>query len=74
MPLYEYRCSCCHEVSEISKKMNDQEPKECPLCHKDGLERIYSSVGVHFQGSGFYCTDYKDKKESCPCSGECSCH
>jgi Uncharacterized protein conserved in bacteria len=36
---------------------------DCPKCKKDSLRRIISGgTGLIFKGSGYYLTDYKDKK------------
>ena len=36
---------------------------DCPECKKDSLRRIISGgTGFSFKGSGYYLTDYKDKK------------
>ena len=35
----------------------------CPECKKNSLRRIISGgTGLIFKGSGYYLTDYKDKK------------
>ena len=57
MPLYEYRCSKCDKVFEKLQKFSD-----APLTvHEDcggAVERLISTSGLHFKGSGFYITDY----------------
>tara|TARA_B100000131_G_scaffold7925_1_gene8203 strand:- start:5 stop:220 length:216 start_codon:yes stop_codon:yes gene_type:complete len=36
---------------------------DCPECKKHSLRRIISGgTGLIFKGSGYYLTDYKDKK------------
>ena len=36
---------------------------DCPECRKNSLRRIISGgTGLIFKGSGYYLTDYKDKK------------
>tara|TARA_Y100000768_G_scaffold115763_1_gene85456 strand:- start:169 stop:381 length:213 start_codon:yes stop_codon:yes gene_type:complete len=36
---------------------------DCPECRKKSLRRIISGgTGLIFKGSGYYLTDYKDKK------------
>ena len=40
-----------------------QPKKECPDCKKDSLRRVISGgTGLIFKGSGYYLTDYKNKK------------
>ena len=37
--------------------------KECPDCKEDSLRRVISGgTGLIFKGSGYYLTDYKNKK------------
>lgn len=57
MPLYEYKCKQCDAKTIISKSINDSfnNPK-CDTCNIE-LNRVYSSVGVTFNGGGFYRTD-----------------
>ena len=43
--------------------MSDDKLKKCPKCKKNKLERLIGSGGgIIFKGSGFYETDYKNKK------------
>jgi predicted nucleic acid-binding Zn ribbon protein len=43
--------------------MNDAPLKKCPQCKKMGLKRLIGGgAGLIFKGSGFYITDYKNKK------------
>jgi len=38
---------------------------QCPQCKKRGLKRLIGGgSGLIFKGSGFYITDYKNKKPS----------
>ena len=63
MPTYEYKCSDCGHEFEIIQSMKDEPLKKCPNCGKNKLRKIISGgVGVIFKGSGFYQTDYVDKK------------
>ena len=66
MPFYTFKCPSCNKEEELLQGMND----ELPLCEKCDLKnhivemkRVFKSVGKpKFKGSGFYETDYKDKK------------
>ena len=63
MPTYEYKCSNCGNEFEIIQSMKDEPLKKCPKCGKNKLRKIISGgVGVIFKGSGFYQTDYVNKK------------
>ena len=62
MPLYEYHCKNCGENTEILQKHSDEPEKTCPACHQDKLEKQISSTTFQLKGSGWYVTDFKDKK------------
>ena len=51
------------------QKISDDHLKVCPSCNKPALKRGFGGgVGLNFQGSGFYITDYKNKDNSnCAC-------
>jgi putative FmdB family regulatory protein len=59
MALYEYACQKCGEVFEVRQRMDDPalEWHECG----GKLEKLMSPAAIHFKGSGFYETDYKNK-------------
>lgn len=57
MALYEYTCKQCSINVIISRGINDpEENTKCDNCNID-LTRVYSSIGVTFNGGGFYSTD-----------------
>ena len=57
MALYEYKCKSCDASVTVSRGIADKE--EVPICVSCNIpfNRVYSSVGVSFNGSGFYSTD-----------------
>jgi putative FmdB family regulatory protein len=57
MALYEYKCKSCAASVTVSRSITDKEevPK-CLACDIDYI-RVYSSIGVTFNGSGFYSKD-----------------
>ncbi|MBI1350054.1 MAG: FmdB family transcriptional regulator [Actinomycetales bacterium] len=57
MPTYEYACSTCDATHEVQQKMTDPTLTECPVCGQPTVRKLFSGVGVHFKGSGFYRTD-----------------
>ena len=64
MPTYDYICDDCVEKYEYFQSMSDDPLTECPKCKKDSLRRIISGgTGLIFKGSGYYLTDYKNKKD-----------
>ena len=56
MPTYSYRCRECGVEFDIQQDFSDDALTECPQC-KGSLRKLFSAVGVTFQGSGFYRTD-----------------
>jgi len=63
MPTYEYVCPKCHHAFEAFQSMSAAPLTECPKCGKRGLTRLIGGgSGLIFKGSGFYITDYKNKK------------
>ena len=56
MPTYSYRCRECGIEFDIQQEFSDDALTECPEC-KGALRKLFSAVGVTFQGSGFYRTD-----------------
>jgi len=57
MPLYDYKCKECDKITTITRAFADKEGSyKCDTCNSD-LSRVYSSIGVTFNGSGFYSTD-----------------
>jgi putative FmdB family regulatory protein len=56
MPTYAYRCKDCGHALEVQQAFSDASLTECPVCG-GRLRKQYGSVGVTFNGSGFYRTD-----------------
>jgi predicted nucleic acid-binding Zn ribbon protein len=52
---------------EYFQSMSDAPKKECLVCKEDSLRRVISGgTGLIFKGSGYYLTDYKNKKNKSP--------
>lgn len=63
MPIYEYKCKSCGNEFEYFHKYNEEVDK-CDECGSTNIKKkISGSISVIFRGSGFYDTDYKNKKE-----------
>lgn len=56
MPTYSYRCTECGTAFDIQQSFSDDSLTECPTC-QGRLRKLFSAVGVTFNGSGFYRTD-----------------
>jgi putative FmdB family regulatory protein len=64
MPTYNYYCGDCNAHFSYFQKMSESPISNCENC-KGKLKRIITGgTGLIFKGSGFYLTDYKDKKKS----------
>jgi putative FmdB family regulatory protein len=62
MPIYEYRCSACGHQDEFLQKVSEPVLSQCPACGKPTFEKQLSAAGFHLKGSGWYATDFKNKK------------
>lgn len=62
MPIYEYQCTSCHHQFECIQKMSAESTIDCPHCSKHSAERQISAAGFQLKGTGWYATDFKDKK------------
>ena len=63
MPIYEYRCESCAEHVEKLQKISDAPLKDCPACGKAALKKLVSASSFRLKGSGWYETDFKNKKK-----------
>jgi len=78
MPTYDYECEKCGNKFEKFQQMKDDLIKTCPKCGGKVARLIGGGGGILFKGSGFYATDYKNKKEpkskkGCPGAKTDSC-
>ena len=72
MPTYSYRCTECDNAFDIQQAFTDDTLTECPVCGGK-LRKVFSPVGVTFNGSGFYRTDSRAKSsDSTPASSSLS--
>jgi len=56
MPTYAYACKQCGHRFEAVQSFSDAALTSCPECG-GALRKEYGSIGVTFNGSGFYRTD-----------------
>lgn len=56
MPTYAYACTACDHRFDAVQSFSDDALTVCPECG-GALRKQYGSVGVTFNGSGFYRTD-----------------
>lgn len=60
VPIYDYRCASCDEVSEhILLGFDTPTPEACPTCGEGPMSRVYAGarLRVSFNGWGFSKTD-----------------
>tara|TARA_R110002095_G_scaffold1669_3_gene8055 strand:+ start:4048 stop:4374 length:327 start_codon:yes stop_codon:yes gene_type:complete len=62
VPIYEYRCNHCEHRLEMLQKISDDPAKTCPECGEDSLRKLVSAAAFKLKGTGWYETDFKDKK------------
>ena len=62
MPVYEYRCTSCDHLFEVTHEVGGT-PGPCPVCGGPA-RRVFTSVGLIFKGSGFHTTDYRKSPAS----------
>ncbi len=60
MPIYEYKCENRH-VFDVMQKMSEDPLTQCVECGAP-VRKVLQPVGISFKGSGFYSTDYSNKK------------
>lgn len=61
MPTYEYKCPECNLILNISHTINVEHEQDCLTCLIPMKKGFGGGTGIHFKGSGFYETDYKNK-------------
>ncbi|PYY31787.1 FmdB family transcriptional regulator [Curtobacterium sp. MCPF17_011] len=71
MPTYSYRCTECGNAFDIKQSFSDDTLTECPVCG-GVLRKVFSPVGVTFNGGGFYRTDSRPTPKSEGGSGSSS--
>jgi putative FmdB family regulatory protein len=64
MPTYEYFCTSCGFEFEEFQSIASEPITVCPKCSEHVQRKISGGTGLIFKGSGFYITDYKNKKSA----------
>jgi putative FmdB family regulatory protein len=72
MPIYEYRCNDCGNVSEFLARTHAEKPAHCRICGRGALKRIISAahMGAATSGRppGATCCGRQERCERPPCS------
>ena len=63
MPTYSYSCRDCGHAFDIHQAFTDDALTVCPNCGGT-LRKVFGTVGVTFNGSGFYRTDSRGGTKS----------
>lgn len=90
MPIYDYQCSGCGFKQEVMRKVSASSVEDCPQCGKTTFAKQLSAPSFQLSGSGWYATDFKDKKSNnsaksdapaaeasaspAACNPGCACH
>ena len=78
MPIYEYKCRSCGQVSEVLVHGSDAGNSVCPGCGSHDLERLLSAPSLVMEKgkpSGSTCCGRTERCDKPPCSsGEGYCH
>ena len=56
MPTYSYRCTECGNAFDIHQSFSEDSLTVCDVCG-GRLRKLFNTIGVTFNGSGFYRTD-----------------
>ena len=71
MPTYSYSCRDCGHAFDIQQAFTDDALSVCPNCG-GSLRKVFGTVGVTFNGSGFYRTDSRGGKAAAKAAGASS--
>ncbi|MFC1905201.1 FmdB family zinc ribbon protein [Chloroflexota bacterium] len=76
MPIYDFKCKECGNISEILIRSADRQEISCPEC-EGSMERLISSSYLVRMGnspSGTTCCGRAERCETPPCSTGERCH
>jgi putative FmdB family regulatory protein len=62
MPIYDFQCTQCGHKAELLRKMSEPSTTACPACSQQTLTKMLSAPSFQLNGSGWYATDFKEKK------------
>lgn len=68
MPIYEYECQKCGEVTEVMQRITDDPLTTCETCGGE-IKRLISNTSFVLKGTGWYATDYAGKSNGSNGSG-----
>lgn len=59
MPIYEYRCQSCGDVTEVIQKITDKPLRRCGKC-SGKLKKLISRTSFQLKGAGWYSQGYSN--------------
>lgn len=62
MPIYPYICESCSYEFDRLQKISEDPLKVCPECGAESLRKKLTAAAFHLKGTGWYETDFKEKK------------
>jgi putative FmdB family regulatory protein len=62
MPIYDFKCTNCGFKDELMRKISESIQTACPECGKDTFAKMLSAPSFQLSGTGWYASDFKDKK------------
>ena len=89
MPIYDFQCTSCGHKLELMRKISEASTILCPSCSQETFSKMLSAPSFQLSGSGWYATDFKDKKSvksddsakastaetpAASCAPGCACH
>jgi putative FmdB family regulatory protein len=70
MPIYDFACTSCGFKAELMRKISEPSLTVCPQCSKEAFAKMLSAPSFQLSGSGWYASDFKDKKTTNTDKGE----
>ena len=65
MPIYEYICNECEQITELLQKVGAEAPSECKSCGKsDTMKKKVSQTSFQLKGGGWYSDLYASSPQS----------
>lgn len=66
MPIYDFQCTSCGHKDELMRKISEPSTMICPNCSKETFSKMLSAPSFQLSGTGWYASDFKDKKQNKP--------
>jgi putative FmdB family regulatory protein len=63
VPIYEYLCEACGNLTERMQKMSDPPPQKCPECGSRKIARMMSRTSFQLRGGGWYADLYSSPRK-----------